>query len=34
MEQRKRMGFSVLLFLAAFAAVLFFAYRKVWADAH
>jgi ubiquinol-cytochrome c reductase cytochrome b/c1 subunit len=34
MEQRKRMGFSVLLFLAAFATVLFFAYRKVWADAH
>jgi ubiquinol-cytochrome c reductase cytochrome c1 subunit len=34
MEERKRMGFSVLLFLAAFAAVLFLAYRKVWADAH
>jgi ubiquinol-cytochrome c reductase cytochrome c1 subunit len=34
MEQRKRMGFSVLIFLAAFAAVLFLAYRKVWADKH
>ena len=34
MEQRKRMGFSVLIFLAAFAAVLFLAYRKVWSDAH
>jgi len=34
MEERKRMGFAVLIFLAAFAAILFLAYRKVWADAH
>ena len=34
MEERKRMGFAVLLFLIAFAGVLFAAYRKVWKDAH
>jgi cytochrome c1 len=34
MEQRKRMGLSVLIFLVVFAAVLFGAYRRVWADAH
>jgi ubiquinol-cytochrome c reductase cytochrome b/c1 subunit len=34
MEQRKQMGFSVLLFLAAFAGVLFAAKRKLWSDVH
>jgi ubiquinol-cytochrome c reductase cytochrome b/c1 subunit len=34
MEQRKQMGFSVLLFLAAFAGVLFMAKKKLWADVH
>lgn len=34
MEDRKRMGFGVIIFLVAFAGVLFMAYRKVWKDAH
>jgi len=34
MEERKRMGFGVMLFLAAFAGVLFLSYRKLWADQH
>jgi ubiquinol-cytochrome c reductase cytochrome b/c1 subunit len=34
MEDRKRMGLGVLIFLVVFAGVLFAAYRKVWADAH
>ena len=34
LEERKRMGFSVLIFLVALAGVLFAAYRKVWRDAH
>lgn len=34
MEDRKRMGFGVLIFLIALAGVLFAAYRKVWKDAH
>jgi ubiquinol-cytochrome c reductase cytochrome c1 subunit len=34
LEQRKRLGFSVLIFLVALAGVLFAAYRKVWKDAH
>ena len=29
MEERKQIGFSVLIFLVAFAGVLFMAYRKV-----
>ena len=34
MEERKQMGFGVLIFLVVLAGVLFAAYRKVWADAH
>jgi ubiquinol-cytochrome c reductase cytochrome c1 subunit len=34
MEERKRVGFGVLLFLIALAGMLFAAYRKVWKDAH
>jgi len=34
MEERKRMGFAVLIFLVVLSGLLFAAYRKVWADAH
>ena len=34
MEDRKRMGFGVLIFLLALAGILFAAYRRVWKDAH
>jgi cytochrome c1 len=34
MEERKRTGFGVLVFLVVLSGVLFAAYRKVWADAH
>ena len=34
MEERKRMGFAVLIFLATLASLLFAAYRKLWKHAH
>jgi ubiquinol-cytochrome c reductase cytochrome c1 subunit len=34
MEERKRTGFGVLVFLVVLAGLLFGAYRKVWKDAH
>jgi cytochrome c1 len=34
MEERKRMGFGVMIFLVALAGLLFTAYRKVWKDLH
>ena len=34
MEERKRMGFGVMVFLIALAGLLFTAYRKVWKDLH
>ena len=34
MEERKRMGFGVLIFLVVLSGLLFAAYRKVWADLH
>ena len=34
LEERKRLGFAVLIFLIALAGVLFAAYRRVWKDAH
>ena len=34
MEERKRVGFGVMVFLIALAGILFTAYRKVWADKH
>ena len=34
MEERKRMGFSVIIFLLVLSGILFAAYRKVWKDAH
>ncbi|NWH07757.1 MAG: cytochrome c1 [Alphaproteobacteria bacterium] len=32
MEERKRMGLSVLLFLAFLAALLYLSYQRIWAD--
>jgi len=34
MEERKQMGFSVIIFLIAFSGVLFMAKKKLWADVH
>lgn len=34
LEQRHRLGFQVLIYLIALTGVLYFAMRKVWADAH
>jgi ubiquinol-cytochrome c reductase cytochrome b/c1 subunit len=34
MEQRKRIGFQVMIFLLVFAGLLYFTKKKVWADAH
>jgi ubiquinol-cytochrome c reductase cytochrome b/c1 subunit len=34
MEDRKRMGFGVLIFLVALAGILFAVYLRVWKDAH
>ena len=34
MEERKRLGFGVMIFLLALAGILFAAYRRVWKDAH
>lgn len=34
MEQRKRLGFQVLLYLIALSGLLYFAKRKVWSDVH
>jgi cytochrome c1 len=34
MEERKQMGFGVLIFLVVLSGILFAAYRKIWKDAH
>ncbi len=34
MEERKRFGFGVMVFLVVLAGLLFAAYRRVWKDAH
>ena len=34
MEQRKRLGFEVLVFLTVLASLLYLSYRRVWKDAH
>ncbi|MEG9861291.1 MAG: cytochrome c1 [Parvularculales bacterium] len=34
MEERKRIGFQVLIYLVILAGLFFFAMRKVWTDAH
>ncbi len=34
MEERKRMGFAVILFLIGFAGLCYASYRRLWRDAH
>jgi cytochrome c1 len=34
LEQRKEMGFRVIIFLAVFASLLYYVKRKIWADVH
>jgi len=34
LEQRKRIGFQVILFLIVFAGLMYFTKKKVWSDAH
>jgi ubiquinol-cytochrome c reductase cytochrome c1 subunit len=34
MEDRKRIGFGVMLFLIAFSGLLYLSYRRIWADIH
>lgn len=34
MEQRKRLGFEVLIFLSVLAGLLYLSYRRVWKDLH
>lgn len=34
MEQRKRIGFQVMIFLIVFAGLLYFTKKKVWAEVH
>ena len=34
MEERKRTGFNVILFLVAFSTLLYFSYRRVWHGEH
>jgi cytochrome c1 len=34
MEERKRTGFNVMIFLIVFAGLMYFTKKKVWADAH
>jgi ubiquinol-cytochrome c reductase cytochrome c1 subunit len=34
MEQRKSLGFGVMLFLIAFSGLLYLSYRRVWKDIH
>ena len=34
MEERKRTGFNVMLFLAAFSGLLYFTYQRVWHGKH
>jgi ubiquinol-cytochrome c reductase cytochrome c1 subunit len=34
MEERKRTGFNVMVFLVLFAGLLYFAYQRVWHGKH
>ncbi len=34
MEERKRTGFNVMIFLIVFAGLMYFTKKKIWADAH
>ena len=34
MEERKSLGFIVLIYLAVLASLLYFVKKKIWADLH
>ena len=34
LEERKRLGFQVMIFLVIFSGLLYFTKKKVWSDAH
>jgi ubiquinol-cytochrome c reductase cytochrome b/c1 subunit len=34
MEERKRLGMQVFIFLIIFTGLMYFTKKKVWADAH
>jgi ubiquinol-cytochrome c reductase cytochrome b/c1 subunit len=34
LEQRKRIGLQVMLFLIVFAGLMYFTKKRVWANAH
>jgi len=34
LEQRKRVGFQVMIFLVIFAGLMYFTKKKVWRDVH
>ena len=34
LEERKRIGFQVMIFMVIFAGLLYFTKKRVWADAH
>ena len=34
MEERKSMGFMVMIYLAILASLLYFVKKKIWADQH
>jgi ubiquinol-cytochrome c reductase cytochrome c1 subunit len=34
MEERKRTGFNVMVFLIVFASLLYFSYQRVWYGQH
>lgn len=34
LEERKRTGFMVLIYLTIFAGLMYFSMRKIWADKH
>jgi cytochrome c1 len=34
MEERKRTGFNVMIFLIGFTTLLYFSYRRVWQGHH
>jgi ubiquinol-cytochrome c reductase cytochrome b/c1 subunit len=34
LEDRKRLGMQVMIFLIIFAGLMYFTKKKVWADAH
>jgi ubiquinol-cytochrome c reductase cytochrome b/c1 subunit len=34
LEQRKRVGFQVMIFLIVFSGLMYFTKKKVWSDQH